>query len=348
MHRICSSLAQNGYLIHLVGRKIPHHPLPENTPYKTHLIKCYFNKKVFFYAEYNIRLFLFLLPIKMDAICAIDVDTILPCLWYSKLKGVKRVYDAHEYFSEQKEIVTRKNIHRIWQSIERYCIPQYQHGYTVNEFIAAAFFKNFGVNYQVIKNLPIRAEFLPVNTLNDTKIILYQGAVNHGRCFETLIPAMQQVEAELWIVGTGNFLHEVKSLIEINNLSHKIKLLGPTLPEQLKNITPTAYFGLTLFEATGFNQINSLANRFFDYIMAGIPQICVNFPAYAAVQEKYKVAYLINSTDENSLAKAMNKLLNDTVLYKQLQQNCYAAREILNWQNESFKLLSFWRNICIS
>lgn len=348
MHRICSTLAQNGYRIHLVGRKIPHHPLPEHIPYQTHLITCFFNKKVFFYAEYTLRLFLFLLPLKMDAICAIDVDTILPCLWYSKLKGVKRVYDAHEYFSEQKEIVTRKKIQKIWQRIEQYCIPRFPNGYTVNEEIATAFLKKFGVNYQVIKNLPIRPEVFLPNSFNDKKVILYQGAVNHGRCFETLIPAMQQVDAELWIIGTGNFVDEVKKLIETNKLLHKIKLLGPILPEQLKSITPTAYLGLTLFEATGFNQINSLANRFFDYIMAGIPQICVNFPAYATVQEKYKVAYLINNTDENSLANAMNKLLKDNVLYKQLQQQCYAAREILNWQNESIKLLSFWRNICIS
>ena len=347
MHRICSTLAQNGYSVHLVGRKLPKHPLPTQTAYQTHLIRCFFNKKIFFYAEYNIRLFFFLLPRKMDAICAIDIDTILACLWYSKLKGVTRVYDAHEYFSEQKEIVSRKNIQKIWQSIEKYCIPKFPNGYTVNEVIAAAFLKKFGVSYQVIKNLPIRPEVFPANSISEKKIILYQGAVNHGRCFETLIPAMRQVDAELWIVGTGNFLSEVKNLIEKNNLTQKIKLLGPVLPEQLKNITPTAYLGLTLFEATGFNQINSLANRFFDYIMAGIPQICVNFPAYAAVQEKYKVAYLINNTDSNSLAAAMNKLLNDTVLYKQLQQQCYAAREILNWQNESIKLLSFWRNICI-
>ena len=347
MQRICRSLASDGFAVYLIGRSLKNSPKLSQETFYQNRIFCWFTKGPFFYIEYNLKLFIYLLFKRLDALCAIDLDTILPVLFISIIRGKLRVYDAHEYFSEQKEIVSRKNIQKIWQSIEKYCIPKFPNGYTVNEVIAAAFLKKFGVSYQVIKNLPIRPEVFPANSISEKKIILYQGAVNHGRCFETLIPAMRQVDAELWIVGTGNFLSEVKNLIEKNNLTQKIKLLGPVLPEQLKNITPTAYLGLTLFEATGFNQINSLANRFFDYIMAGIPQICVNFPAYAAVQEKYKVAYLINNTDSNSLAAAMNKLLNDTVLYKQLQQQCYAAREILNWQNESIKLLSFWRNICI-
>ncbi|NIM34222.1 MAG: glycosyltransferase, partial [Hydrotalea flava] len=180
----------------------------------------------------------------------------------------------------------------------------------------------------------------------NTKVILYQGAVNHGRCFETLIPAMKQVNAQLWIIGTGNFFDTAKQLIEAHQLPQKVILTGALLPEKLKKITPGAYLGLTLFEANGLNQKHSLANRFFDYIMAGIPQICVNFPAYAAIQQKYPVTYMVDDTHEDTLAAAMNKLLNDTVLYNQLQQQCYIARKELNWQKEEIKLLLFWKNIC--
>jgi hypothetical protein len=35
----------------------------------------------------------------MDGICAIDLDTITPCLAISKLKNIPRIYDAHEFFT---------------------------------------------------------------------------------------------------------------------------------------------------------------------------------------------------------------------------------------------------------
>ncbi len=349
MQRICTSLANHGYSVCLIGRKVKNHPIPDKTTYRTILLNCIFAKSFLFYAEYNIRLFLYLFSQKMDIVCAIDADTLLPCLFYSKIKKVKRVYDAHEYFSEQKEIVIRKLIQWVWQLIEKWCIPQFKHGYTVNKILQNTFQQKFGVQYNIIRNLPLLPANFPANTtISDTKVILYQGAVNHGRCFETLIPAMKQVPAVLWIIGTGNFYEEAKTLIKAYGLEEKIQLVGAMLPEKLKTITPGAYFGLTLFEATGFNQTHSLANRFFDYIMAGIPQICVNYPAYAAIQQKYQVAYMVNTTDETTLANAMNNLLNDTVLYQQLQQQCGIARKKLNWQQEEIKLLSFWKNICIS
>ena len=48
--------------------------------------------------------------------------------------------------------------------------------------------------------------------------IIYQGAVNEGRSFETLIPAMKEVNARLIICGNGNFFNQVKQLIAENKV----------------------------------------------------------------------------------------------------------------------------------
>ena len=79
----------------------------------------------------------------MDCICAIDLDTILPCYYISKLKGVKSVYDAHEYFSQLDEVISRPEIYRFWHRIERKMIPQFKNGYTVCESLAEEFKKNY-------------------------------------------------------------------------------------------------------------------------------------------------------------------------------------------------------------
>ena len=119
-------------------------------------------------------------------------------------------------------------------------------------------------------------------------------------------------------------------------------------PKNLKLITPHATLGITIFEAKGLNQIYSLANRFFDYIMAGIPQLCVDYPEYQEINSIHNIAYLIPSIEKEKIATALNYLLENVVLLHQLKDNTLKAREILNWEFEEKKLINFWKNICIS
>jgi glycosyltransferase involved in cell wall biosynthesis len=343
MIRICTSLAQAGYHVSLVGRKkkksIPLQP----TPFQQKRLSCLFEKGKAFYIEYNIRLFLFLLFKKTDLICAIDLDTILPCFFVSRLKGIKRVYDAHELFCEMKEIVTRPRIYKVWKTIERYTVPKFSYGYTVNELIRDEFKKMYGNNYEVIRSVPVLKPFT-IPQKNE-KYVLYQGAVNEGRSFETIIPAFKQIEAKLIIVGDGNFMGQAMELVNKNQLAKKVIFPGKLLPIELFKYTSHAWIGLTLFENKGLSNYYSLANRFFDYIHACIPQLCVEYPAYVDLNKKFNVAVLIRDLASENIAKKLNQMLENESLYFELQQNCVKAREELNWQQEEKKLLGFYQNL---
>ena len=147
MIRICTSLANAGHSITLVGRKIKTSIPLLSQPFSQKRIHCLFQKGKLFYAEYNFRLFFYGLFKKMDLIVAIDLDTILPCYFISRIKKIPRVYDAHELFCEMKEIVTRPAIYKTWKKIERYAVPKFTQGYTVNQPIALAFHEMYGVQY---------------------------------------------------------------------------------------------------------------------------------------------------------------------------------------------------------
>jgi hypothetical protein len=136
MKRICTSLVQAGYAVTLVGRKRSSSPPLTTASYKQKRLHCWFQKGKWFYAEYNARLFFYLLFKKMDAICAIDLDTILPCLHISRIKKIQRIYDAHELFTGLKEVATRPSVLRAWTRIEKKAVPKFRHGYTVSESIA--------------------------------------------------------------------------------------------------------------------------------------------------------------------------------------------------------------------
>lgn len=344
MIRICTSLTGAGYSVSLIGvKRRASTPLSER-PYQQKRLECFFEKGFGFYAEYNIRLFFFLLFQKADLLCCIDLDTMLPVWLASWLRNKKRVYDAHEYFSQQKEVVTRPGVYRVWHWIERTFVPKFRHGYTVCQSIADEFNRLYKVDYEVIRNVPLLKNFdQPVQQTD--KIILYQGAVNEARGLEFLIPAMKQVEARLEIYGDGNFMEQTKKCIAENNLQAKVLVKGKRLPEFLDHITHQAYIGLNLVENKGLNQYYSLANKFFDYIHSAVPQLTMNFPEYKRINEEYEVALLLDDLKEDTIAAALNKLIGDEVLHRRLQQNCLKARESLNWQEEEKKLIRFYNRL---
>jgi glycosyltransferase involved in cell wall biosynthesis len=339
-------LQQQGYQILLIGRQYKGCQPLLTTIYQQQRIFCFFKKGFLMYAEYNTKLFFKLLFTPCKAICAIDLDTIAPCYFAAVVGGKKITHDAHEWFTQQKEVITRPIVYKFWRAIERFFVPKIPNGYTVNNYIQQQFAKLYGVQYAVVRNIPVQKKIATGTALN-TPIVIYQGAVNEGRSFETLIPAMQYVNAILWIVGEGNFLHRAKQLVLEYKLTNKVIFKGLLTPNELAVVTPMAYFGVTIFEATGANQLYSLANRFFDYMMAGIPQICVAYPEYEAINKEYGFAHMLPNVSEQTIAEAMNNLLQNNVLYAHLKQNAIAASKVLHWQTESIVLANFWKKVLI-
>ncbi len=332
MHRICTSLFQNGFKITLVGRKLKTSVPLQQRPFEQKRIRCFFNKSFLFYTEYNLRLFFYMLTKEIDAICAIDLDTILPGQFISKIKKVTRIYDAHEYFTELKEVRTRPLIRKFWGTVERFAVPKFKLGYTVTEGLAEAFQKVYGKQYKVIRNLPV---LLPLEALIEREsFILYHGAVNEGRGFEFLIPAMKKIHYPLVICGDGNFMEQLKTLIVANKVEEKVHLKGMLLPEQLRAMAQKASLGIGLAEKEGLNQFHALPNKFLEYMHAGLPQVAMNFPEYQKINNQYKIAVLIDELSVDIVVRIINQIMNDDHQLKLLEENARKAREIYNWQAE--------------
>lgn len=343
MIRIGTSLAGQGYTVHLVGRKLKTSIPLANQSFLQKRIPCLFTKGKFFYAELNVRLFFYLLFKKMDCICAIDLDTILPCYFISKIKKIPRVYDAHELFCEMKEVVSRPAIYRFWKRIEKFAVPKFVHGYTVSQPIADSFKQMYNVHYYVIRNMAVKKE-LPIREKKE-KYILYQGAVNEGRSFETIIPAMKGVDLPLVICGDGNFMPQAKQLTAAYGLENKITFKGYVPPQELQQYTVNAWIGINLVDGEGLNNYYSLANRYFDYMHAGLPQLCIDLAGYREINEQFEIAVLISDISAENIAAQIQRLLNDETFVKRLQLNCLSAREIFNWQQEEKKLIALYKKL---
>lgn len=337
MLRICSELAEAGYDVTLVGFKRKKSKALTPRPFKQVRLPIIAEQGKILYIDYWIKLFFFLCFRKVDVICAIDLDTILPVYYASVLRNKRRVYDAHELFTELKEVISRPLIHKMWTWIANHTVPNFPIGYTIGECYAEELFKKYGVHYGIVRNATVlRPLSIPTKT---ERYILYQGAVNVGRCFEQLIPAMKNVNANLIVCGEGNFYEEAVALVKEHGLEQKITFKGYVPPEQLRAYTLNAWVGITLFEETSLSNRLSLANRFFDYMHFAVPQLCIKYPEYEKINARFEIATLIEDTTPANIASSLNRLLTDNTYYTQLQNNCLLAREKYCWQEEAKTLL---------
>ncbi len=367
MIRICTSMHEVGYEVILVGREKKNSKPLFPQPFKQMRMKMWFEKGKLFYIEYNLRLFFFLLTHRFDIVCGIDLDSIIPCLWISKLKGKSCVYDAHELFTETPEVERRKSIQKFWLRVEKYAVKRITKGICVSDGLADYFKSNYGIEFLVVRNFPVQGNEsqLPIEPTNavrlqtglnsvtarlqtvpsNQKIILYQGTLNVGRGLEALLHAMKSVDAKLVLAGEGDLSHELRILVKELNLENKVEFKGFISPSVLKTLTRQSYIGINLLEVRSKNYYHSLANKFFDYTEAKVPSLNMNFPEYEKLNKEFEVAVLIDDLQTEKIAESLNSLLNNEQLYNHLKQNCLQAREQWNWDLEKEKLITAFKEI---
>lgn len=348
MQKTAMTLSNSGYDVMIVGRMKPNSKPFSSPIFHIHRFDMRFHKGKLFYIEYQIRLFLFLLKNKYDILCAVDLDTILPNVLIGQWKNIPIVYDAHEYFTEVPEVVHRPWIQSIWKWVERYSIPQCATMYTVGNSIAELFQKEYGLSCEVIYNYPFERK-LPTTILKEKFIVLYQGDLNEGRGVDKMIGAMKMLKdegkIEFWVIGDGYERNYLEDIVREYALDDNVKFLGYIPPKDLPQYTAQASLGLNLLENKGLNHYYSLANKFFDYIQAGVPVLTMNFPEYRRINNQYHVAILLDDLEIDKISQAIQDIYRDEIKYQNLVKNTDIAGRFLTWEAQEDKLRSIYNDI---
>ena len=212
-------------------------------------------------------------------------------------------------------------------------------GIAVSETYASAFGKKFNREFSVIRNVPETIEITPeINNPAPEKFLLYQGVLNEGRGIAEAINAIRHSPYQFTVAGSGDIEVELKEQVRENGQQDQVRFTGKVAPAALRVLTRQAWVGLNLLENKGLSYYYSLANKFFDYVHAGIPQISMDFPEYRHLNEIYEVAILIPDLSERSIRGALHKL-EDADLYERLHHNTVAAARLWHWDEEKKQLL---------
>jgi glycosyltransferase involved in cell wall biosynthesis len=386
MQRICSTLVAAGYHVTLVGRVLPDSRALEPATFEQVRLRCRWRRGPMFYLAYNWLLFRYLMKQPCHAVGTVDLDTLLAGWAASRLRGLRRVFDAHEYFTEVPELTHKPVVRALWSALARWCLPAYRHAYTVGPALAERFTKMYGIPFEVVRNVPLPiveqvalnveisdrapstdhaqnidnqsidqdldAEFRErsegkISTSEKKappRVLLYQGALNMGRGIEAVLEAMPSLPDDIvfWLAGEGDLSAALRQRAQALGLGDRVRFWGWVRPADLRELTQQAWLGLNLLEARGLSYYYSLANKYFDYVQAGVPLITMDFPEYRALQAEYEVAILLPNPDPARLVAAVGHLANHPDSYARLQANCRAAREHWHWGRDSQVLLRVW------
>jgi len=335
-----------GFELKLVGRVLPNSMPMDQRPYESHRMKLFFTKGALFYAEYNIRLFLFLMFHKFDLLLSNDLDTLLPNYLISRIKGKPIVYDSHEYFTQVPELVARPRIQAVWKRIESWIFPKLTDVFTVNESIADLFEQDYGLRPRVVRNIPIRREIVELATREDLglskdkKIIILQGSgINIDRGSEEMLEAMKHIDgSQLLIVGGGDVIDTLKEMSKSDDLEGKVLFKPKQTYQKLMQYTANSDLGLTLDKDTNLNYRFSLPNKLFDYVHAGVPILATPLPEIKKIIDEYDIGDFVPSHKPIEIAKKVNQMLANQSLMEKWKKNTSFAAENLTWQNEEKEL----------
>ncbi|MEL6253672.1 MAG: glycosyltransferase [Bacteroidota bacterium] len=339
--RIASALQAHDFEVEVVGRKLPDSLEVGKLPYKTHRMRLIFQKGKFFYMEYNIRLFLFLLLRKVDILNSNDLDTLLANFLVSRLRGKELVYDSHEYFTEVPELMNRPGTRKVWLKLEQWLFPKLKTVYTVNTSIAKMYEEKYGVKVDVVRNLPTRKE---VGGEGNKHILIYQGALNVARGIELMIDSMKYLpEYILWIVGKGDIEQELKERAAAME-GGKIEFKGFVRPDELGNLTNKAGLGLSLEEDRGLSYRYSSPNKIYDYLQASLPVLVSDLPEMAALVRSYGVGEILEKDERSSEAVAKRiRGICEGESYNSYRAKSVIAAQELNWENEQIHLINHYK-----
>jgi len=341
VHKTAITLQQMGFEVLLLGRMLPD-SLPIERTYKYKRLSLIFKKEVWFYIEYNIRIFFFLLFSKSDLYLANDLDTLLPNFLISKLKSKPLVYDSHEMFCEGPELQGRKFVQSVWRTIEKWILPKLKHTYTVSQSIADNYNKQYNTNFQIIRNIPkleVKRKKVEKLQFNDKKIILYQGVMNPGRGLKEIITAMPFIDsAVLLIIGFGKVEDELKELVVKIGVEDKVFFFGKVSFEYLFFYTKQADIGLLLERPLGLSFKYALPNKLFDYIHAELPIIASPLLEIKRIMDENEIGVIIENYNPKYLADIINIMLNNLEKRKVWKANMAKVKQELNWEKESEKL----------
>ena len=190
----------------------------------------------------------------------------------------------------------------------------------------------------------------------DDKTLFYMGAFTKAKGIIKVLEVLNIVlkdspNAKLLLVGSfddakshDNSKVEAKEYIQHNNLSEHVSITGHIPWQDIPKYLGKANIALHLYQPLPVLIQSQGSSSFVEYMAAGLPIIASDFPGVGAIIKEHNSGITVDPTNEQEIAEAVLKLLNNPQMATELGMNSRRAfEEAFNWGVEEKKLLKMYQ-----
>ncbi len=185
----------------------------------------------------------------------------------------------------------------------------------------------------------------------EVRIALYQGGVQPNRRLDRLIRAAAFLRQDILIVlmgsGPKKTLSELEALIVSEGVADRVKIIPAVPYEELMEWTASANIGLTpLAPDYSLNTQLHLPNKLFEYLMAGLPVLSLQYDAIAELIKRYEVGTVMSSLAPQDVGAAINAMLADQDSLARMSSNALEVAKLeFCWEKESGQLIRLYYDV---
>ena len=271
--------------------------------------------------------------------------------WLLKNKNNHVIYDVHEdYYTGilQKDYLKRpikKIVAKLYDIIEKFFIK------CMDIALAEKYYQERYPQGKQILNYPILDQTLlqvKRNTEKPSNTLIYTGNVTEvrGSYLHAKLPKLPS-KSEVYFYGKCDRSIAERMNAMAGSASDRLHFTGIDRFVEREDIDQ-AYLeknwlaGLAIFPPTEHYKRKELT-KFFEYMTAGIPIICSNFPVWQKFIDRYRCGLTVDPNNPEEWEQAINYLKNYPDERQEMIANGRRAiKNELNWQAEEEKLLTWY------
>lgn len=205
---------------------------------------------------------------------------------------------------------------------------------------------SFNGNIVEVRNMPFDIKETESDIVRRDAIVCYCGGITEERGLSTLCSIASHIHGKILVAGILNDNYREELIREYGNIwGKKVHYLGYLDRAEVNELYSRAVVGLCTLKYNK-NIYNALPIKLFEYMAAGIPVVCSDFPLWEKIVKEENCGIVVNPENDREILEAVNCLLDNRKLAQQMAENGKKAiSNKYNWAIEEKKLINFYQKL---